>query len=166
LVKTAVLIFQVLLKLSKLDIMSCKKKSLGVKALEIQENWLRELDYPPYISYLVLFVLAADIEGNFATHSYYQRLRTLLGEELTTDLYPSFHRMWKPWEDLEKLSNEDKSGELGIFNSNSVGKRKHIGLPKAQTLLTEEERHALPAIFVAADLDPISHPTEGAIALL
>jgi hypothetical protein len=66
----------------------------------------------------------------------------------------------------EKGYNEDKSGDLGIFNSNSVGKRKDIGLPKAQTLLTEEERHTLPAIFVAADLDPISHPTEGAIALL
>jgi len=139
---------------------------LCVKALETQENWLLELDYPPYIGYLALFVLAVGIEGDFATHSYYPRLRTLLGEEPTTDLYPSFDRMWKLWEDLEKWSNEDKSGELGIFNSNSVGKRKHIGLPKGQTLLTEEERHALPAIFVAADLDPISHPTEGAIALL
>jgi hypothetical protein len=74
--------------------------------------------------------------------------------------------MWKLWEDLEKWSHEDKSGELGIFNSNSVGKRNHIGLPIAQTLLTEKERRALPAIFAAADLDPISYPAEGAIALL
>lgn len=150
----------------KTGLPGAKRKGLCVKAWETQENWLRELDYPPYIGYLALFVLAAGIEGDFATHSYYPRLRTLLGEEPTPGQYPSFDRMSKLWEDLEKWSNEDKSGELGIFNSNSVGKRKHIGLPIAQTLLTEKERRALPAIFAAADLDPISYPAEGAIALL
>lgn len=150
----------------KTGLPGAKRKGLCVKALETQENWLRELDYPPYIGYLALFVLAAGIEGDFATHSYYPRLRTLLGEEPTTGQYPSFDRMSKLWEDLEKWSNEDKSGELGIFNSNSVGKRNHIGLPIAQTLLTEKERRALPAIFAAADLDPISYPAEGEIARL
>jgi hypothetical protein len=150
----------------KIGLPGAKRKGLCVKAWETQENWLRELDYPPYIGYLALFVLAAGIEGDFAAHSYYPRLRTLLGEEPTTGQYPSFDRMSQLWEDLEKWSNEDKSGELGIFNSNSVGKRKHIGLPIAQTLLTEKERRALPAIFAAADLDPISYPAEGAIALL
>ena len=143
------------------------RQGLCVKALQSRDNWQqRELDYPPYIAYLALFVLAAGIEGDFAAHSYYPRLRTLLGEEPTTGQYPSFDRMSKLWEDLEKWSNEDKSGELGIFNSHSIGKRKHIGLPIAQTLLTEKERRALPAIFAAADLDPISYPAEGAIALL
>lgn len=143
------------------------RQGLCVKALQSLDNWRqRELNYPPYIGYLALFVLAAGIEGDFAANSYYPGLRTLLGEEPTTGQYPSFDRMSKLWEDLEKWSNEDKSGELGIFNSNSVGKRKHIGLPIAQTLLTEKERHALPAIFAAADLDPISYPTERAIALL
>ncbi|MEG4969241.1 hypothetical protein QUB11_21725 [Microcoleus sp. B6-A1] len=143
------------------------RQGLCVKALQSRDNWQqRELDYPPYIAYLALFVLAAGIEGTFAAHSYYPRLRTLLGEEPTTGQYPSFNRMSELWEDLEKWSNQDKSGELGIFNSTSIGKRNHIGLPLAQTLLTEEERRALPAIFAAADLDPISYPAEGAIALL
>ncbi|MEG4842340.1 hypothetical protein [Microcoleus sp. B9-D4] len=143
------------------------RQGLCVKALQSRDNWQqRELDYPPYIAYLALFVLAAGIEGTFAAHSYYPRLRTLLGEEPTTGQYPSFNRMSELWEDLEKWSNQDKSGELGIFNSTSIGKRNHIGLPIAQTLLTEKERRALPAIFAAADLDPISYPAEGAIALL
>jgi hypothetical protein len=150
----------------KIGLPGAKRKGLCVKAWETQENWRRQLDYPPYVGYLALFVLAAGIEGDFATHSYYPRLRTLLGEEPTTGGYPSFDRMSKLWEDLEKWSNEDKSGELGIFNSHSVGKRKHIGLPIAQTLLTEKERRALPAIFATADLDPISYPNEGAIARL
>lgn len=150
----------------KTGLPGAKRKGLCPKAWETLENWRRELDYPPYIGYLALFVLAAGIEGDFATHSYYPRLRTLLGEEPTPGQYPSFDRMSRLWEDLEKWSNEDKSGKLGIFNSHSVGKRKHIGLPIAQTLLTEKERRALPAIFAAADLDPISHPNEGAIARL
>ncbi|MEG4916248.1 hypothetical protein [Microcoleus sp. B7-D4] len=143
------------------------RQGLCVKALQSRDNWQqRQLDYPPYIAYLALFVLAAGIEGTFAAHSYYPRLRTLLGEEPTTGQYPSFNRMSELWEDLEKWSNQDKSGELGIFNSTSIGKRNHIGLPLAQTLLTEEERRALPAIFAAADLDSTSHPAEEAIALL
>lgn len=143
------------------------RQGLCVKALQSRDNWQqRELDYPPYIAYLALFVLAAGIEGTFAAHSYYPRLRTLLGEEPTTGQYPSFNRMSELWEDLEKWSNQDKSGELGIFNSTSIGKRNHIGLPLAQTLLTEEERRALPAIFAAADLDSTSPPAEGAIARL
>ncbi|MCC3405982.1 MAG: hypothetical protein JGK17_10395 [Microcoleus sp. PH2017_10_PVI_O_A] len=143
------------------------RQGLCVKALQSRDNWQqRELDYPPYIAYLALFVLAAGIEGTFAAHSYYPRLRTLLGEEPTTGQYPSFNRMSELWEDLEKWSDRDKSGELGIFNSTSIGKRNHIGLPLAQTLLTEEERRALPAIFAAADLDPTSPPAEEAIARL
>jgi len=143
------------------------RQGLCVKALQSRDNWQqRELDYPPYIAYLALFVLAAGSEGTFAAHSYYPRLRTLLGEEPTTGLYPSFNRMSELWEDLEKWSNQDKSGELGIFNSTSIGKRNHIGLPLAQTLLTEEERRALPAIFAAADLDSTSPPAEEAIAVL
>ena len=143
------------------------RQGLCVKALQSRDNWQqRELDYPPYIAYLALFVLAAGIEGTFAAHSYYPRLRTLLGEEPTTGQYPSFNRMSEIWEDLEKWSNQDKSAELGIFNSHSIGNRKHIGLPLAQTLLTEEERRALPAIFAAADLDATSLPAEEAIALL
>lgn len=143
------------------------RQGLCMKALQSYTEWRqRGLYYPPYIGYLALFVLAGGIEGDFATHSYYPRLRTLLDEEPTTGQYPSFHRMWEIWEDLEKWSNEDKDGELGIFNTNSVGNRNHIGLPLAQTLLTEEERHALPTIFATADLEPTSLPSEQAIAFL
>ena len=122
--------------------------------------------YPLYIGYLALFVLAAGIEGDFSHNEYYRRLRTLLGEEPKSGQYPLFNRMRELWDDLEQWTNEDRSGELGIFNINVAGSWIHVGIPIAQTLLTEQELKALPAIFAAADLDPTSPTSEGAIALL
>jgi hypothetical protein len=147
-------------------------KGICQKALESLDRWKYrqgQKDYPLYIGYLALFVLAAGIEEDledFATHAYYPRLRKLLGEEDTHGQYKDFDQMRKLWDDLARWANEYKSGELGIFNINIAGHRVHVGIPISQTLLTEKERRALPAIFAAADLDPISHPAEGAIAHL
>ncbi|KOP23134.1 hypothetical protein AMR41_27920 [Hapalosiphon sp. MRB220] len=116
--------------------------------------------YPPYIGYLALFVLAAGTEGDFSSKAYYPRLRELLGEELTSRPYPHFDQMQTLWKDLEKWANVDKSGELGIFNANITGRLVHVGIPIAQTLLTERELKALPVIFAEAGLEPISLPSE------
>src|SRR5689334_17273591 len=52
------------------------------KALQTMKDWRnRALPYPPYVAYLVLFVIAAGHEGDFAPNAYYPRLRSLLGEE-------------------------------------------------------------------------------------
>lgn len=144
-------------------------KGICEKALQSMDDWKYrhgQKGYPLYIGYLALFVLAAGIEEDFAAHAYYRRLRALLGEQSTSGQYRGFDQMRRLWDDLARWANEYKSGEVGIFNINSAGRRIHVGIPIAQTLLTEKERRALPAIFAAADLDPVSHPTEGAIALL
>lgn len=144
-------------------------KGICEKALQSMDDWKYrhgQKGYPLYIGYLALFVLAAGIEEDFAAHAYYRRLRALLREQSTSGQYRGFDQMRRLWDDLARWANEYKSGEVGIFNINSAGRRIHVGIPIAQTLLTEKERRALPAIFAAADLDPISHPTEGAIALL
>ena len=144
-------------------------KGICEKALQSMDDWKYrhgQKGYPLYIGYLALFVLAAGIEEDFAAHAYYRRLRALLREQSTSGQYRGFDQMRRLWDDLARWANEYKSGEVGIFNINSAGRRIHVGIPIAQTLLTEKERRALPAIFAAADLDPVSHPTEGAIALL
>lgn len=52
------------------------------RALEALTDWRsRSLKWPPYIAYLVLFVVAGGIEENFPAHSYYRRLRKVVGEE-------------------------------------------------------------------------------------
>ncbi|MEA5477814.1 hypothetical protein VB774_09295 [Pseudanabaena galeata UHCC 0370] len=127
---------------------------------------LRSEQYPLYIGYLALFVLAAGIEGDFDPRSYYPRLRKRLNEPIVTGTYPDFGEMWQLWQDLERWTNQEKSGELGIFTCRSVGNRRHIGFPFAQALLSEEERRSLPYIFAAANLDPVTSPTQEEIGAL
>lgn len=134
------------------------------KALQAYENWRRRnLEYPPYIAFLALFVLSEDVEGDFASHAYYPRLWTLLGQPEERGPLPSFNRMWKLWDDLEKWSKEDKNEELGRFTARIRGDMMHIGLPLSQTLLSHKERSDLPVIFSEAELDPTDIPAVDAV---
>lgn len=143
------------------------RQGICQKALQSWHNWRgKGLDYPPYVGYLAFFVLAAGIEGDFAPHAYYPRLRKLLDEEPTSGLLPSFDQMLELWDDLERWSNQDKRGELGSFKIDIAGNWIHVGLPLAQTLLTEYERNALPPIFAKAGLDPASPPSDQELAIL
>lgn len=124
------------------------------RALQVADGWRdRALEYPPYVAYLALFVLAAGHEGDYAPQAYYPRLWSLLGEN-RTDTLPSFDRMLELWDDLEKWSVHDRGGELGVFEARIVGGKIHIGLPLAQAMLTASERDALPHLFSSAELDP------------
>jgi hypothetical protein len=134
--------------------------ALCQKAQHCQETWrLHTFDYPPYIAYLGLFVLAAGKEGDFAPHAYYPRLWELLGET-GEGMLPDFNKMHLLWEDLERWANEDKLGDLGLFAARIAGGWVHVGMPIAQTVLTEDERGALPAVFAASGLDPTAFPPD------
>jgi hypothetical protein len=132
------------------------------KALRALEGWrTRHLRFPPYIGYLGLFVLAVGVEGDFPAHAYYARLRTLLGwPDVHAGAPPSFDRMLSLWEDLEVWSNQDMAGALGIFSIRIAGEWIHVGLPKAQAVLTQHERRALPTIFATAGFDPTAPPSD------
>jgi hypothetical protein len=143
------------------------RQGLCQKALQCMQGWRRrKRDYPPYICYLALFVIAAGIEGDFAPHAYYPRLRALLGEEPRAGQYPSFDQMVRLWDDLERWSNKDRAGELGLFYNSIAGNWFHVGIPIAQTLLTEHERRVLPQIFASAAMDPSAPPSDEELALL
>jgi hypothetical protein len=129
------------------------------RALQLASGWrTRDLIGPPYIAYLALFVLADGHEGDFAPHAYYPRLWELLGEP-TSGQPPSFDRMVELWDDLERWSVHDQRGALGVFEARVVGGWVHVGLPMAQTILTEAERRALPRIFADAGLEPGTPPS-------
>jgi hypothetical protein len=131
------------------------REGLCMKAYQAFENWRsRNLEFPPYIAFLVLFVLANDVEGDFDQKAYYPRLRTLLGEDPTTGPPPSFYKMFDLWCDLEKWSKEDKKEELGSFTPRFRGGYFHVGLPLSQTLLTREEIIKLPLLFDEANFEP------------
>ena len=135
------------------------RAGLCQKALQAYEDWRhRALDYPPYIAFLVLFVLAEDVEGDFAPHAYYPRLNQLLGISAEQGRPASFDRMWELWADLEKWSKEDRNEELGRFAFRIRGEWRHVGLPLSQTLLSHDERSNLKVIFDKADIDPTDPP--------
>jgi hypothetical protein len=141
------------------------RQGLCQRALQTFEQWRnRGGVFPPYVGYLALFVLAAGIEGDFAPHAYYPRLRQLLGEEPTIGQYPSFHRMFVLWDDLERWANEDQGGRLGTFRADIAGNWMYVGLPIAQTILTQHERECLHSIFAAVGLEPGSTPTDAQLA--
>lgn len=131
------------------------------QALQALEAWRsRNLDYPPYLCYLALFVMADTVDVGFARHSYYPGLRSLLGEEPQIGMYPSFNVMHNLWDDLAVWSNQDKQGDWGIFDADIVGEWMHVGLPRAQTLLTDKERNQLPILFADNGFDSYSPPSE------
>jgi len=130
------------------------------KALQVFENWRdKKFEFPPYISYLAFFVLAAGTESNFAVHAYYPRVWKLLEEPENTGTLPSFERMIELWDDLEKWSREDKHEELGRFVTRIRGGLWKVGLPLSQTLISEDERKHLNNLFDTAGLDPTDAPS-------
>lgn len=130
------------------------------RALQAYNKWgERGLEYPPYVSYLVFFVLAAVTETDYAPHSYYPRLRKRLGEPEDAGMPAFFDWMIDLWDDLEKWSREDKHEELGRFVARIRGGWINVGLPRSQTVLSENERKHLPNIFDDAGLDPTDPPS-------
>lgn len=130
------------------------------RALQALKNWRkRDLEYPPYVAYLALFVLAAGTESDFATHAYYPRFWQLLGESVDSGTPPSFDKMIELWDDLEKWSREDKHEELGRFVARIRGGLWKVGLPLSQTLISEDERKHLTNLFDRAGLDPTDVPS-------
>jgi hypothetical protein len=126
----------------------------------------RHLTYPPYLAYLAFFSLAAGIEGDFATHAYYPRLRSLLSESPVAGTYPGFAKMRALWDDLESWTQQDLRGRLGIFQADVNSRFVHVGLPISQTILSEAERLALPAMFASGGLDPEARPSDEVIGRL
>src|SRR5579862_2683451 len=149
----------------------CSGVPLCLRATEAFVGWRKrkvpsKLLFPPYIGFLGLFVLAAGLgeEGEFSLQAYYPRLRKLLGDEQSTRPYPYFEEMRELWTDLERWSQGDKHGEIGVFEYPATGRFVNVGVPISQTILTEQERRDLPLIFVDAGLDAGAPPAESYLA--
>ena len=124
------------------------------------------MDYPPYLSYLVFFVLAGVTETGRAPHSYYPGIWKLLGDEEDRGSPKNFDTMITLWDDLEKWSREDKNEELGRFVARIRGGWINVGLPRSQTILSENERKNLSALFRDTGLDPTDPPTPEYLQIL
>ncbi|ABW19399.1 hypothetical protein [Alkaliphilus oremlandii] len=126
-----------------------------------------EPGFPPYIAYLAFFVLAAGLDEDFATHAYYPKLSTLLDklDEGTNGRRPKdFDKMEELWYDLQEWSIDKEQEKLGKFIARSMINWKHVGLPMAQVLITQDERSRLPNFFKESSFDPVFPPTLDAIS--
>lgn len=129
-------------------------------ALSAYNKWrTKGLEYPPYINYLVFFVLAGVTDTGRAPHSYYPGIWQLLGEDEDRGMPRNFNKMIFLWDDLEKWSREDKHEELGRFVARIRGGWINVGLPRSQTILSANERNKLPGFFSSTGLDPTDLPT-------
>ena len=131
------------------------------KAHAVFQEWneSRSQNYPPYIAYLALFVLAVNHGDNedFSEGNYYGRLSNIVGESLSTSHFKNIPELW---DDLEKWSLEDKKGEFGEFHCDIYGSRFYVGIPQYQVVLTEKDKQQLPKIFLDMGWDSDSSPTE------
>ena len=142
-----------------------KAEDVCRRALEAFTDWRATgAAFPPYIGYLGFFILAGDIDGDFAPNAYYPRLWELLVDERRDSPVPAFERMHELWEDLEDWAVHDRKGELGLFQARSIGGYVRIGYPLSQSLLVEQERRDLPKIFYEAGLDPTTEYPADALA--
>lgn len=138
---------------------------LCTKAIKIYKAWrTKPIQQPPYIAYLCLFALAAGQEGTWAAYAYYPRLWNLLGETRSGPPHRFYPMSLLLWRDLEVWTHSDTKGTLGLFTWQSSGKWIYVGLPVAQTLLTDAERKALPELFRDADLEPGAQVPGGELA--
>ena len=120
------------------------------------------LEYPPYLIYLVLFVLPLTESHNdesLRNNNYYDRLKDFFEKH---DLFTfnqgkpaTFFRelgeddLWiKIWKDLENWTQE-KHGEIGVFKAFNVSNAnwKYVGLILSQTVLSPSQIKELPQLF-------------------
>lgn len=129
---------------------------------------LDPFEYPPYLAYLALFVLAAGQgeEGDYHQNAYYQRLNDLLGNDHPNVQSQDFAKVTEVWADLARWSDRSQHGRLGFFEVQVAGNHAHVGIPIAQTLLAEQEREALTQIFAETGLNALFMPSREELAAL
>jgi len=157
-------------KVNVTDFLAALKKEAGKNrgdicktALDLYKGWRKQLSqFPPYIAFLALFVLASTTEGDFDPKAYYPRFWKLVDQHYE-GTPAGFYETSKLWDDLEKWSVEDKKEELGRFKSRIRGNWRHVGRPLSQTLLSDDERKALGSIFYDCGFDPENIPSEDMI---
>lgn len=121
-----------------------------------------EIKYPPYISYLVFFVIPLIELGddNRRVNNYYDRLNFFLKSHHLTDNIGSNdfrdNQINYLWEDLSSWANIKKNGELGLFNVAPFSNPNwvYVGKVFSQCVLSPKFINQLPKLFESIGLVP------------
>jgi hypothetical protein len=134
-----------------------KRKLLKINSVEIK--------YPPYITYLVFFVLPLieGLDGTYSANNYYDRLNRLLqtnhiNETIGTNDFRN-NQINELWDALSKWANITKKGDFGYFqvipftNTNWI----YVGKIFSQCIFPPRAITRLPILFFEAGMIPDSH---------
>lgn len=115
--------------------------------------------YPPYISYLVFFVLPLieNDDPSLNANNYYDRLRKFYNLE-NKDIGIPFNdnaHLNDLWKGLEEWANSSKNGELGLFKINIFSNSyKFVGKMFSQCILPPRTINRLSELFATLGLVP------------
>lgn len=127
--------------------------------LRINSN---EIKYPPYISYLVFFVLPLieGINGTYSANNYYDRLNRFLrvnhiNETIGTNDFRN-NQINSLWDDLANWANVKNNGDLGLFNVIPFTNARwvYVGKVFSQCILPPKFLNRLPELFESIGLVP------------
>lgn len=116
--------------------------------------------YPPYLAYLVFFVLplVENTDNRYNTNNYYPRLCSyfnLKNNEIGVPFNEN-NNINDLWTSLNFWANDVKNGEYGVFNLNSFDSNhyKYVGKMFSQCVLPQKIINHLPILFESIGLVP------------
>lgn len=121
-----------------------------------------EINYPPYITYLVFFVLPLieGIDGTYSANNYYDRLNRFLrvnhiNETIGTNDFRN-NQINNLWDDLANWANVKNNGDLGLFNVIPFTNARwiYVGKVFSQCVLPPKFLNRLPELFESIGLVP------------
>lgn len=121
-----------------------------------------EIKYPPYIAYLVFFVLPLieGLDGTYSANNYYDRLNRFLrtndiNETIGTNDFRN-NQINCLWDSLANWANLKNNGDLGLFNVIPFTNRNwiYVGKVFSQCILPPKLLNRLPELFESIGLVP------------
>lgn len=140
---------------------TAKAKYAYEKRLLLRINSI-EIKYPPYISYLVFFILPLieGLDGTYSANNYYDRLNRFLrtnhiNETIGTNDFRS-NQINSLWDSLSNWANVKNNGDLGLFNVIPFTNRHwvYVGKVFSQCILPPKFLNRLPELFESIGLVP------------
>ena len=109
-------------------------------------------DAPPFLPYLCLLCLAwtEDEDEDLADHAFFARLEVLVPDHGLRNRLSHWSALW----DALQHWTEKLGGKFGIFVVERLGGMPHVGIAKAQVILTPGRIERLPDFFIDLNLSP------------
>ncbi|XXK22294.1 hypothetical protein ACMAY5_00670 [Arenicellales bacterium nBUS_48] len=121
-----------------------------------KDSGSRGNEYPYYIGYLSLLVLAAYTQEGKDYWSAFKELIAPMSMGSHSDMVWVTDNLWS---DLEDWSLDDQNGRLGWFTRLKIQNYEHVGPIRGQALITRSEVDGLPDLFFDAGLDANETPS-------